>query len=75
MIDGIIFVVFLNINWKEVNYKDIKILIVLIDKKISMNKEILKGIVKINNFEGVYIVIKYLLDIGNKKIIYLSGLF
>ncbi|MDV9615244.1 LacI family DNA-binding transcriptional regulator [Clostridioides difficile] len=73
MIDGIIFAASSNTNWKEANYKDIKIPTVLIDKKISMNKETLKGIVKINNFEGAYIATKHLLDIGNKKTIYLSG--
>lgn len=67
MIDGIIFAASSNTNWKEANYKDIKIPTVLIDKKISMNKETLKGIVKINNFEGAYIATKHLLDIEIRK--------
>lgn len=73
MIDGIIFAASSDTNRKNVNYSNITIPTVLIDKSVNINLGNLKGTIKLDNFQGAYMATKYLLDNGHRKILNLCG--
>lgn len=70
-VDGIILAPSSNTSNEDKTYENIKVPLVLVDKNIeALNK---KGLIKVDNKNGVHEATKHLIDLGHKKILYISG--
>lgn len=71
MVDGIIFAPSSKIDLNSKEYSLSTKPIVLVDKKLDIKN--LKGIVSLDNEEGTFLEVNYLVENKHKKILYLSG--
>lgn len=71
MVDGIIFAPSSKTDLNSTRFKTSTKPIVLVDKELNIAN--VKGIVSLDNKEGTYLGVKYLIEKNHKKILYLSG--